>query len=85
VRRLTLDFGIVGKAPDDAPYLYSANKQFILRGALAGAVGNPDARDLPRSQPSDPAMPEYSNNTRRAIIGDPRNDENVGTLRFADP
>src|SRR5262249_8262817 len=85
VRRLTLDFSIAGKAPDDAPYLYSANKQFTLGRALTGAVGNPDARDLPRSQPIDPAKPEYPNSTRRAIIGDPRNDENVGTLRFAHP
>ena len=65
--------------------LYSANKQFILGRALTGAVGNPDARDLPRGPPTDLAKPEYPNNTRRAIIGDPRNDENVGTLRFADP
>jgi len=68
---------VYGKGPDDAPYLYDANGLFILGRALTGAAGNPRAHDLPRSQPTDPTKPEDPNNARRAIIGDPRNDENV--------
>lgn len=68
--RFDLD-NVYGKGPDDAPYLYTSNSQFILGRPLTGAASNPNARDLPRSQPTDPAE------SRRAIIGDPRNDENV--------
>jgi hypothetical protein len=68
---------VYGKGPDDAPYLYTADNRFIQGRTLTGAANNPNARDLPRSQPTDPAQPEDINNARRAIIGDPRNDENV--------
>src|SRR5258708_17825835 len=68
---------LYGKGPDDAPYLYSSDNRFIQGRPLTGATTNPNARDLPRSQPTDPASPEDINNSRRAIIGDPRNDENV--------
>jgi hypothetical protein len=68
---------VYGKGPDDAPYLYTSDGRFIQGRALTGAAGNPKARDLPRSQPTDPAQPEDINNARRAVIGDPRNDENV--------
>src|SRR5205085_6117436 len=61
----------------DAPYLYHSNSQFILGRPLTGATTNPNARDLPRSQPTDQTKPEDLGNARRAIIGDPRNDENV--------
>src|SRR5947209_4032907 len=74
--RFDLD-NIYGKGPDDAPYLYHSNNQFILGRPLTGASTNPSARDLPRSQPTDPAQPEDIADARRAIIGDPRNDENV--------
>jgi hypothetical protein len=74
--RFDLD-NIYGKGPDDSPYLYDSNNQFILGRPLTGASSNPNARDLPRSQPTDPTQPEDINNARRAIIGDPRNDENV--------
>jgi Animal haem peroxidase len=83
--RFDLD-NIYGKGPDDAPYLYNSDKTFILGRKLSGAGSNPKARDLPRSQPADPAnpdepvdptQPENLDNARRAIIGDPRNDENV--------
>jgi hypothetical protein len=74
--RFDLD-NLYGKGPDDAPYLYHSNGQFILGRPLTGATTNPNARDLPRSQPTDPAQPEDLMNARRAIIGDPRNDENV--------
>src|SRR3954453_6393542 len=68
---------IYGKGPDDAPYLYDSDNRFILGRPLTGAASNARAHDLPRSQPTDPGKPEDINNARRAIIGDPRNDENV--------
>ena len=74
--RFDLD-NIYGKGPDDAPYLYHSNNQFILGRPLTGASSNPNARDLPRSQPTDPGQAEDARDARRAIIGDPRNDENV--------
>ena len=73
--RFDLD-NLYGKGPDDAPYLYHSNGQFILGRALTGASSNPNARDLPRSAPTSGAA-EDINDARRAIIGDPRNDENV--------
>jgi hypothetical protein len=73
---------IYGKGPDDAPYLYNSNNTFILGRPLTGAAGNPNARDLPRSAPTDVNQPEDINNARRAIIGDPRNDENVIVSQF---
>ncbi len=68
---------VYGKGPDDAPYLYTSDGRFIQGRPLSGAASNPNARDLPRSQPTDPTKPEDIKNARRAIIGDPRNDENV--------
>jgi hypothetical protein len=69
--RFDLD-NVYGRGPDDQPYLYEDGRSFILGKPLSGAAANPQARDLPRSQVGDPAK-----NSRRAIIGDPRNDENV--------
>lgn len=68
--RFDLD-NIYGRGPDDQPYLYEDGRQFILGTALTGAAANPRAKDLPRSVPNNAA------DARRAIIGDPRNDENV--------
>jgi hypothetical protein len=62
---------IYGRGPDDQPYLYEDGRRFILGSQLTGAPTNAEARDLPRSQPLDADAPS------RAIIGDPRNDENV--------
>lgn len=59
--RFDLD-SVYGRGPDDQPYLYD-DKIFALGDPLTG--GQPNAQDLPRSR------------TGRAIIGDPRNDENV--------
>jgi hypothetical protein len=64
--RFDLD-NVYGRGPDDQPYLYSDGRSFLLGNPLSGAAANPNAKDLPRSQAA----------TRRAIIGDPRNDENV--------
>jgi Animal haem peroxidase len=67
--RFDLD-NVYGRGPDDQPYLYADGRSFILGQPLSGAAENPRAKDLPRSQPSPP-------NPNRAIIGDPRNDENI--------
>jgi hypothetical protein len=68
--RFDLD-NIYGRGPDDQPYLYEDGKRFILGTPLTGAGANDQARDLPRSNPLGTGA------ARRAIIGDPRNDENV--------
>jgi hypothetical protein len=64
--RFDLD-SMYGRGPDDQPYLYEHGNRFALGSHLTGSAANPGARDLPRNR-STPA---------RAIIGDPRNDENV--------
>jgi hypothetical protein len=53
---------IYGRGPDDQPYLYDG-PAFLLGDELGG--GDPGARDLIRGP------------NGRALIGDPRNDENV--------
>ena len=68
---------VYGRGPDDQPYLYdftsgSDHAKFLLGKPLSGGGPlNPNARDLARNDshvaPKQPA---------RAIIGDPRNDEN---------
>jgi hypothetical protein len=68
--RFDLD-NVYGRGPDDQPYLYEDGKHFILGRQLTGAARNPNAQDLPRSKPAAPQA------NHRAIIGDPRNDENV--------
>jgi hypothetical protein len=64
--RFDLD-SLYGRGPQDQPYLYEIGRSFLPGRPLGGAASNREARDLPRSQ----GIP------RRAIIGDPRNDENV--------
>jgi hypothetical protein len=67
--RFDLD-NVYGRGPDDQPYLYtdSAPQLFVLGAPLTGAPEvNAGARDLQRNTQT-PA---------RALIGDPRNDENV--------
>jgi hypothetical protein len=66
-RTPTLDMdNIYGRGPSDQPYLYDvAGREFLLGEALDNG-----APDLPRNQPTDNTQP------RRALIGDPRNDEN---------
>jgi heme peroxidase len=72
--RFDLD-SVYGRGPNDQPYLYSDGRLFLLGNALNGAaLGNAfTASDLPRSgaKAQNPAA------QARAIIGDPRNDENV--------
>jgi hypothetical protein len=69
---------IYGRGPSDQPYLYAADGTRLLLGEpLSGNAADPHATDLPR------------NSVGRALIGDPRNDENrlvaqlqVAMLRF---
>ena len=56
---------VYGRGPDDQPYMYDGNDTFLLGDALNG--GDVNAKDVPRN----------SANPRRALIGDPRNDENA--------
>jgi len=55
---------VYGRGPDDQPFLYNGDNSFLLGDPLT--LGDPAATDLPRN--CAPA--------RRALIGDPRNDEN---------
>ena len=64
--RFDLD-NLYGRGKDDDPYFYDNDGRFLLGRSLSGAKANPKAHDLPRSQ----------NTPARAIIGDPRNDENT--------
>src|SRR5262245_43797699 len=67
--RFDLD-SVYGRGPGEQPYLYAADGVRMLLGRrLTGSSRDPNARDVPRSQPA--AGP------KRALIGDPRNDENV--------
>jgi hypothetical protein len=56
---------VYGRGPDDQPYMYDATgKSFLLGNPITG--GDPGSRDLARN----------SDSPARALIGDPRNDEN---------
>ena len=57
---------IYGRGPDDQPYLYDGGNTFLLGTGISGGK-DPEARDLPRN----------GANPSRALIGDPRNDENA--------
>jgi hypothetical protein len=56
---------VYGRGPDDQPYLYDGGRTFLLGDPIRGG-GDANARDLPRNNAQ----------VRRALIGDPRNDEN---------
>lgn len=68
--RFDLD-SVYGRGPDDQPYLYEDDgKHFKLGRKLTGAERfDPNVRDLPRHK--------SDTSSARALIGDPRNDENV--------
>jgi hypothetical protein len=68
--RFDLD-NVYGRGPSDQPYLYRNDGLHMLLGdPLTGADNDPNARGLPRNHPS-------SGEPARALLGDPRNDENV--------
>jgi Animal haem peroxidase len=72
--RFDLD-NVYGRGPDDQPYLYESDGKKLLLSAraLTGSGFDSNVRDLARNQP----IPSDKNAPKRAIIGDPRNDENV--------
>ncbi len=57
---------VYGRGPSDQPYMYNAGNAFLL-GEPIGGGSDAQARDLPRNNAA----------IQRALIGDPRNDENV--------
>src|SRR5207249_3766580 len=71
--RFDLD-NMYGRGPDDQPYLYQDDGVRMLLGRqLTGNADDSRTRDVPRNSP--PSAPKAS--PKRALIGDPRNDENV--------
>jgi heme peroxidase len=71
--RFDLD-NVYGRGPSDQPYLYDGAK-LALGEKLFLIERNPKARDLLR-------VSAASDGNQRAIIGDPRNDENVIVSQF---
>jgi hypothetical protein len=68
--RFDLD-NLYGRGPDDQPYLYQDDGIRMLLGRpLTGNADDPKTRDVPRNSPG-------GTSPKRALIGDPRNDENV--------
>ena len=68
--RFDLD-SVYGRGPDDQPYLYENDGVRLLLGRpLTGNPRDPKTRDLPRNTPA-------QGDPKRALVGDPRNDENV--------
>ncbi len=66
--RFDLD-NVFGRGPADQPYMYDLLK--LVQGEpMADVARTTNARDLPRAAPANGGV-------RRAIIGDPRNDENA--------
>jgi hypothetical protein len=66
--RFDLD-SVYGRGPNDQPYLYDDKGLRMLLGRRLTGSGDPRARDLQRNAPR--------GGRQRALIGDPRNDENV--------
>jgi hypothetical protein len=71
--RFDLD-SVYGRGPADQPYLYRDDNLFLFGRKLTGSTFDKNTRDLPRNNP-DPLGTNRTN--ARALIGDPRNDENV--------
>jgi hypothetical protein len=69
---------VYGRGPDDQPYMYEADgKTFILGEKIGG--GSPGAHDLQRNLLR---AAEDKDHPARALIGDPRNDENSIVSQF---
>src|SRR4030088_2641158 len=60
---------VYGRAPDDQPYLYESDGKHLQLGTPVSGSGDANARDLPRHTSTNGGL-------ARALIGDPRNDEN---------
>jgi hypothetical protein len=67
---------IYGRGPDDQPYIYDDAGAFLLGKPLKG-TGDAQAHDLPRNDPQASGVEQQQSLMKRALIGDPRNDENV--------
>lgn len=75
--RFDLD-NVYGRGPDDQPYLYQDDGIRMLLGRrLTGSTTDPTARGVPRNSPDEGSAQANAAPPRRALIGDPRNDENV--------
>jgi hypothetical protein len=62
---------VYGRGPNDQPYLYRDDGRTMVLGArLAPNRTDPNPREVPRNTPE-------AGEPARALIGDPRNDENV--------
>jgi Animal haem peroxidase len=62
---------IYGRGPDDQPYMYRDDALHMLLGhKVSGSDFDPNTRDIPRNTPE-------AGEPARALIGDPRNDENT--------
>src|SRR4051812_19774019 len=59
---------VYGRGPGDQPYIYDNGDAFLLGDALQGG-SDAGGKDLPRNA--------AAQGRRRALIGDPRNDENA--------
>jgi len=71
--RFDLD-NLYGRGPDDQPYMYEADGRHLQLGRpLTGNPNDSGTRDLPRHT----SQSATKNVPARALIGDPRNDENV--------
>ena len=65
---------VYGRGPDDQPYLYEADGRHLQLGRkLTGNPSDLNTRDVPRHTSESGG----ANTRARALIGDPRNDENV--------
>jgi hypothetical protein len=74
--RLDLD-SLYGSGPSDEPFLYDADGLKLRTGQTAACEP-----DLPRVDLTDAEKADPTRNGRRALIGDPRNDENVITSQL---
>ncbi|HVT40537.1 MAG TPA: heme peroxidase family protein [Gemmatimonadaceae bacterium] len=72
--RFDLD-SVYGRGPADQPYMYADDFHFLLGRKLTGSEFDANTRDLPRNNPEH--GPLGRSGDPRALIGDPRNDENV--------
>ena len=68
---------VYGRGPDDQPYLYDWTPGREGRFLIGRGQGGEEELDLPRNAPVDVADDPNADVVRRALIGDPRNDENV--------
>jgi hypothetical protein len=84
--RFDLD-NLYGRGPDAQPYLYSSRERgkFLIGDNAENRAPSPNAEpDLPRNRDAsnDGTPVDAFTRRRRALIGDPRNDENIIVAQF---